>query len=92
MPCFLVLIVLLFPRVALVLMWLFGAYLQRAFHGDLLVPLLGFVFLPLTTIVYAWEVNSHMPTAGINLLWLLIAVIIDLGGLGGGARRGRSEH
>jgi hypothetical protein len=28
-----------------------------------------------------------MPTAGINLLWLLIAVIIDLGGLGGGAQR-----
>jgi hypothetical protein len=30
-----------------------------------------------------------MPTVGINLLWLLIAVIIDLGGLGGGARRQR---
>jgi hypothetical protein len=28
-----------------------------------------------------------MPTTGINLLWLLIAVIIDLGGLGGGAHR-----
>jgi hypothetical protein len=47
----------------------------------------GFIFLPLTTIVYAWELSSGMPTAGINLLWLLIAVIIDLGGLGGGAHR-----
>jgi hypothetical protein len=28
-----------------------------------------------------------MPTAGINLVWLLIAVIIDLGGLGGGWHR-----
>jgi hypothetical protein len=36
---------------------------------------------------YAWELNSGMPTAGINLVWLLIAVIIDLGGLGGGAHR-----
>jgi hypothetical protein len=87
MPCFLVLIILLFPRVTLVVMWLFSTYLQRAFHGGLLLPLLGFIFLPLTTIVYAWELNSGMPTAGINLLWLLIAVIIDLGGLGGGARR-----
>jgi hypothetical protein len=86
-PCFLLFIVLLFPRVALVLMWLFSTYLQRAFPGGLLLPLLGFIFLPLTTIVYAWELNSHMPTAGINLLWLLIAVIIDLGGLGGGAHR-----
>ena len=33
------------------------------------------------------ELNSNMPTAGINLLWLLLAVIVDLGGLGGGAHR-----
>jgi len=26
------------------------------------------------------ELNSGMPTAGINLLWLLIAVIVDLAG------------
>ena len=87
MPCFLLLLILLSPRVALVLMWIFSTYLQRAFHGGLLLPLLGFIFLPLTTIVYAWEINSHMPMAGVNLLWLLIAVIVDLGGLGGGAHR-----
>jgi hypothetical protein len=96
MPCFLLLIILLFPRIALVLMWIFSPthYLQRAFHvqqpyhlGGLVVPVLGFIFLPLTTIVYAWELNSNMPTVGINLLWLLLAVIVDLGGLGGGAHR-----
>jgi len=87
MPCLILIIILGFPRVAFALLWLFSTYLQRAFHGGLLLPILGFIFLPLTTIVYAWEINSGMPTAGINLLWLLIAVIIDLGGLGGGARR-----
>jgi hypothetical protein len=86
-PCLLVLVILLFPRIALVLMWLFSTYLQRAFHGGLLLPVVGFIFLPLTTIVYAWELNSGMPAAGTNLLWLLVAVIIDLGGLGGGAHR-----
>jgi hypothetical protein len=86
-PCFLLLVILLFPRGALALMWFFSAYLQRAFHGGLVLPVLGFIFFPLTTIVYAWEINSAMPTTGINLLWLLIAVIIDLGGLGGGAHR-----
>jgi hypothetical protein len=87
MPCLLVFVVLLFPRVALALMWFFSTYLQHAFHGGLLLPVLGFIFLPLTTIVYAWEINSGMPTSGVNLLWLLIAVIIDVGGLGGGAHR-----
>ena len=87
MPCFLLLVVLLFPRVALVLMWIYSTYLQHAFHGGLVLPVLGFIFLPLTTIVYAWEINSGMPTTGINLLWLLVAVIIDLGGMGGSAHR-----
>jgi len=72
MPCLLLLIILLFPRVVLVLMWISLTYLQRAFHGGLVLPVLGFIFLPLTTIVYAWELNSGMPTVGINLLWLLI--------------------
>lgn len=87
MPCLFLLIILLFPRIVLALMWFTSTYLQRAFHGQMLIPLLGFFFLPLTTLVYAWEMNNHLPTAGINLLWLLIAVIIDLGGLGGGAHR-----
>ena len=87
MPCLLLIILVGFPRVALVLLWLFSTYLQRAFHGGLLLPVLGFIFLPLTTIVYAWEIISGMPSSGINLLWLLLAVIIDLGGLGGGAHR-----
>ena len=87
MSCLLLLVVLLFPRVVLVSMWFLSNYLQRAFHGGLALPVLGFIFLPLTTIVYAWELNTGMPTAGINLLWLLIAVIVDLGGLGGGAHR-----
>jgi len=87
MPCFLLLIILFFPRVVLALMWFFSNYLQHAFHGAFLIPLLGFIFLPVTTIVYAWELNNGLPTAGINLVWLLIAVLIDLGGLGGGAHR-----
>ena len=87
MPCVLLLVILAFPRVALALMWFLSTYLQTAFKGGLVLPVLGFIFLPLTTIVYAWELNSGMPTTGINLLWLLLAVIVDLGGLGGGAHR-----
>ena len=83
MPCLLVILILAFPRVVLVLMFLFSTYLQRAYH-DLLVPVLGFIFLPLTTIVYAWLVNSHLPLEGINLIFLILAVVIDVGGLGGG--------
>jgi hypothetical protein len=83
MPCLLVIVAAAFPRVVLVLMFLMSNYLQRAYHG-LLIPLLGFFFLPLTTIAYAWMVNSHLPLEGVNVLILLVAVIVDVGGLGGG--------
>lgn len=83
MPCLVVIVVLAFPRVALVLLWLFTTYLQRAYHG-LLIPLLGFFFLPITTLAYAWMVNNHQAMQGVNLIILIIAVIIDLGGLSGG--------
>jgi len=83
MPCLLFLVVLLFPRVVLIVMYLTSTYLQRAYH-ELLIPILGFLFLPLTTITYAWLVNSHLPLNGVYVIILIIAVIIDIGGWGGG--------
>lgn len=83
MPCLLAILVLAFPRLVLALLFFLSNYLDRAYHG-LLVPLLGFIFLPLTTLAYAWMVNSHLSLEGVNVIILIIAVVIDLGGLGGG--------
>jgi hypothetical protein len=55
------------------------------------LPLVGFVFLPLTTLAYAWMANTGRPTTGVNLIILIIAVAIDLGGLGGGAYHRRRD-
>ncbi len=90
MPCLVLIIFLAFPRIALVLLFLFSNYLQHAYHG-LIVPLLGFLFLPLTTLAYAWMANTGRPTTGINLLILIVAVVIDLSGLGHGYSRRRRD-
>jgi uncharacterized oligopeptide transporter (OPT) family protein len=90
MPCLFLIVILLFPRVALALLFLFTHYLDRAYHSILLL-ILGFLFLPFTTLVYAWMVNSHLPVAGINLLWLLLAVMADLGSMGHGYSRRRGQ-
>ncbi len=90
MPCLVVILILAFPRIVLAFLFLTSTYLNRAYH-NLLIPAIGFLFLPLTTLAYAWMMNSGMPLEGTNLLILLIAVIIDLGGIGGGEYHRRSR-
>ena len=88
MACLLLILFVAFPRIALVLLFLFSHYLSRAYHGWL-IPLLGFLFLPLTTLAYAWMINTGQPIAGLNLIILIVAVVIDMGGLGGTYHRRR---
>lgn len=90
MPCLIVVLLVAFPRIALVLVFLLSNYLERAYHG-LLIPLLGFMFLPLTTLIYAWMTNTGQPLAGMGLIILLIAVLADIGSLGGGEYHRRSR-
>jgi hypothetical protein len=92
MPCLLGCFALAFPRIALVLVWFFAppGYIGGAF-GSLLWPVLGFIFLPLTTLVYAWAINSHGSIDGLFLVALIVAVLVDLGLLGGGASSRRTR-
>jgi hypothetical protein len=84
MPCLLVLLILAFPRIILLCMWFFTHMLDRA-YSNLLIPVLGFLFLPITTIVYAWMVNEHLPLQGVNLIILVVAVLLDAGSHSGGS-------
>ena len=83
MPCLLSLLMVAFPRVAILLLFFFTNYFARAFNSILLL-LVGFVFLPLTTIVYAWIVNAGEPLGGIYLVAIIVAVLADVGLLSGG--------
>ena len=90
MPCLVVLLIAMFPRVILVLAWLFTSMLTRA-YSNMVIPLLGFIFLPITTLVYAWMVNNGMPLNGVNLFIIVVAVLLDAGshGSSGGYYRRR---
>ena len=88
MPCLFLALGIAFPRVILALLFFFTRYLDRPYRG-LLVPLLGFFFLPLTTLVYAVIINSGHIVEGFYLIAIVISVIADLGLIGGGARSRR---
>ena len=77
-----------FPRAVLVLLFFFSNFLTRAYQGFLL-PLLGFFFLPLTTLVYAWIVNMGAAVQGLYAVALVICALVDLGLIGHTARSRR---
>jgi hypothetical protein len=83
MPCILAALALVFPRIVLAVLFFLTNYLDRAIPSMLML-LLGFLILPLTTLVYAWTMNVNGAVEGIYLIAIIIAVIFDIGSLGGG--------
>ena len=94
MPCLLGCLALAFPRFVLFLVWGFGGhYLSRAFSHHWLLPLLGFFFLPMTTLGFAYAMNSLASRGEMSPLgWLVVAIAaaLDVGLIGGGGRSART--
>ena len=90
MGCFAGCFAVMFPRFVLFIMFLTSNYIGRAYDTNLW-PVLGFFFMPLTTIAYAWAVNTNGTVTGIYLVVVVIAVLMDLGSNGSGAHQGRKR-
>jgi hypothetical protein len=80
------------PRVLLAAIAFFSNYLGRAFDGSFLLPFLGWLFLPWTTLAYAWAINSNGQVTGIHAVVVVVAVLVDLGIVGGGAAKRKSKR
>ena len=77
MPCFAVLLALLAPRVMMVVLWLFTRWFAGIFD-NLIWPILGFLFLPTTTLWYTAVHNWWGGEwGGVQIVGLIIAVLID---------------
>jgi hypothetical protein len=88
----LVLGVLAIPRTIIVLLVIFSDYIGRAFD-NFLWPMLGFIFVPTTTLAWAWMQNTRGEAGGVHLIIVVLALLLDLGLIGSGRswflRRGR---
>lgn len=87
MPCVVILLLLGLPRVALLVTWLFSDYIGRAFGGPILMPLLGFLFAPLTTLAWAWAKNTYGAVEGLGLAAVILAALLDFGLIGASRRK-----
>jgi hypothetical protein len=73
------------PRFAILLVVLFSDYIGRAYETTLW-PLLGFFLMPLTTLSYAFSINSNGSVDGMYLVLVVVTVLLDLGLVGAGSK------
>jgi hypothetical protein len=88
MGCFVALLTLISPRLALFFIWLFSDLLSRAFDSWLL-PLIGFFILPWTTLAYAamWDIGSGVNgVEGFEWFIVILAFLADLASYASGSR------
>jgi hypothetical protein len=90
MPCLVAVIAWFAPRLAIVLLVVFSDYLGTAYESRI-VPFLGFLFLPVTTLAYAWARHTYGSVEGLGLALVLVALLLDLGIIGRTARRRRAK-
>jgi hypothetical protein len=70
------------PRLALIFVWIFTPLVNRAFE-TILLPILGIIFLPYTTLFYVLVAPGGI--LGFEWFLLIFGFIIDIASYTGGA-------
>ena len=82
MCCLIVILALLGPRAGIVLWWLFDMSRWARAFDSVIWPILGFIFLPWTTLAYVLVFSQGI--VGLDWLLLIIGLVADLGSYSGG--------
>ena len=81
-----------FPRLADIFLWIARPTMFTApFGGSWVWPLLGIIFLPLTTLFYVFMWSPTRGIEGFDWFWLFLAVVLDLSHLAGNAYANRDR-
>ncbi len=90
MCCFLTILLFFGPRLAIFFWWLYdrfyaaSSYFNQVWDGNWIIPLLGFLFLPWTLLLYLFFWPNGI--AWWEWIFIGIAFIADLSSYGGGYR------
>lgn len=83
MCCFLTALILAGPRLGILVWWLLQPVRWQAAFPSFIWPLLGFLFVPWTTLMYVLVAPGGV--IGFDWVWLGLAVLADIGmHVGGG--------
>jgi hypothetical protein len=80
-----------FSRITLLMLWFARPVMMNAAFGSFILPCLGFLFVPFTTLMYVFLVQGVGRIQGLDWLWLILAFIMDIASIGaaGAANRNR---
>lgn len=87
--CLFAIVLLLGPRLGLLYMWLFQTTRFNAAFDAIFWPMLGFLFLPWTTLMYIFISPGGL--GGWDWFWLGLMFIADIASYGGSAYGNRSK-
>jgi hypothetical protein len=56
---------------------------ERVFGGSFIIPCLGIMILPFTTLMYVFLVTNGLGSSlsGIDWLWMFLALLVDVSGI-----------
>lgn len=91
MCCFITTLLLLGPRAAILVWWFIQPLRFSAAFSTFIWPLLGFIFLPWTTLMYLIVWSPGAGIYGFDWVWLTFALLADIGMHGGGAYGNRQR-
>lgn len=90
MCCFFTTLVLAGPRLGFLVWWLLRPVYINLVFKTWILPLLGLIFLPWTTLMYAIVYGAN-GIVGFDWLWIGLALVADIASYGGGAYGNRDR-
>jgi hypothetical protein len=88
--CLFLILLLFGPRSVIVIWWLLQPVRWDATFGSFIVPFLGFLILPWTTLMYVIVAPGGL--VGLDVLWMGLAVLADIASYTGGGVYGRRRR
>jgi len=79
MPCLFAMFAAFFPRLGVLFIWLARpAYFNSVFGGSWILPLLGVIFLPFTTLMTVLLWSPGLGLYGFDWFWIAMSVMVDV--------------
>ncbi len=89
MCCLVTIVLLLGPRIGAIIWWLFDHTRWSQTFPNIIVPIVGIILLPWTTLAYVLVFPGGVN--GLDWVWLIIALLFDLGSYSGSGWKHRSR-